>query len=141
METPLRNRDLYRELRYSATRSSGAGGQHVNKVSSRVELRFSIANSQALTDDEKSLIAQKLATRINQAGELVLAAQTERSQYRNKLIVTERFFNLLENALVQHEERIPTHPSKATIAKRMNDKIRLSQKKQNRNNGKHLYDI
>ena len=133
MTVSLFDRDFSKELNYSATRSSGSGGQNVNKVSSRVELRFSVSSSKILTEEEKNVILSKLSTRINSAGELVLTSQSERSQYRNKIKVTERFFNLLAKALEKKEERLPTMPTKSSVIKRINDKVKLSEKKRNRN--------
>lgn len=132
MVIPLIDRDFIREIKYSATRSSGAGGQNVNKVSSRVELRFSVKESKILNDEEKLLIMTNLRSRINSEGELVIFSQSERSQYPNKIKVTERFYKLITQALKKPEERIPSVPSQATVNKRINDKIKQSQKKQNR---------
>src|SRR5690554_1582049 len=80
----LRHNILLSELQFSASRSSGAGGQHVNKVSSRIELRFNVIQSQGLSDDQRQRVLQKLAGRINAEGELVLHVQEHRSQVRNK---------------------------------------------------------
>jgi len=132
MYIQLIDRDFFREFRYSATRSSGAGGQNVNKVNSRVELRFSVKESKILSDDEKELVFYNLATRINSEGELVISSQTERSQYLNKVEVTERFYKLVAQAITKPEERIPSVPSRAAVIKRMKDKIKQSQKKQRR---------
>ena len=132
MYIQLIDRDFFREFRYSATRSSGAGGQNVNKVNSRVELRFSVKESKILSDDEKELVFYNLATRINSEGELVISSQTERSQYLNKVEVTERFYKLIAQAITKPEERIPSVPSRAAVIKRMKDKIKQSQKKQRR---------
>jgi len=132
MDIPLIDRDFFREFKYSATRSSGAGGQNVNKVNSRVELRFSVKDSKILTEEEKQLILTNLASRINSEEELVISSQTERSQYLNKVEVTERFYKLVAQAIKQPEERIPSVPTRAAVIKRMRDKIKQSQKKQSR---------
>ncbi len=130
MPTPVYQRDFTKEIQFSATRSSGAGGQNVNKVNTRIELRFSVSQSIVLNDDEKELVLKKLASRINSQGELILSSQTERSQYRNKQIVYERFINLLVIALKEDKPRFPTKPTKASKLKRITDKLKRSQKKQ-----------
>jgi ribosome-associated protein len=129
MSTSLLNRDLSNEFIFNATRSSGAGGQNVNKVNTKVELRFQIDASQILTSEEKEIIKQKLTNRINDAGELVLATQTERSQLKNKEKVIEKFYALVEKALTPTKKRKPTKPTKASKAKRFEDKRKASQKK------------
>lgn len=121
---------LLTEPEYRAVRSSGAGGQNVNKVSSKVVLTFTLATSQALSDDEKALIAAKLATRLNTQGQIVLQCDEDRSQLRNKGIVKRRFINLLENALTVQAERKPTKVPRGVIKKRIENKRRASEKKQ-----------
>lgn len=130
MSVPVYHRDFGKEVRFSATRSSGSGGQNVNKVSSKIELRFSVSKSIVLTEEEKSLILIKLASRINSEGELIITSQTERSQYRNRQVAIERFFNLLASALKEEKPRLKTKPTKASKIKRMTDKLKISKKKQ-----------
>ena len=125
-------RDFSGEFNYSASRSSGPGGQHVNKVSTRMELRFHVGSSALLTDDEKLLIAEKLANRINAAGELVLVCQTERSQVQNREKVTEKFYDLLVRALTPRKKRTPTRPSRASKEERLELKRQQSEKKERR---------
>ncbi|NLO03435.1 MAG: aminoacyl-tRNA hydrolase, partial [Bacteroidales bacterium] len=91
---------LLSELIYSSSRSSGPGGQNINKVSSKVELRFIVAASESLNDLQKQLILRKLKNRITKSGELVLSSQRERTQRQNKQIVTSKFFELIEKALI-----------------------------------------
>ncbi len=122
-------RDFIAELHFSASRSSGPGGQHVNKVSTKMELRFHVASSALLTDAEKELIAEKLAARINAAGELVLVSQSERSQLQNKEKVTEKFYLLVTRALTPRKKRKPTKPSKASKEERLEAKRQQSEKK------------
>ena len=121
---------------FSATRSSGAGGQHVNKVSSRIELRFSIVQSNWLTEEEKSLIQKKLNNRINSEGELIITAQDHRSQVKNKELAIDKFFHLLATALKQPKKRLATRPSRASKIKRLESKRMHAQKKKlrDRNN-------
>ncbi|MBS2099453.1 alternative ribosome rescue aminoacyl-tRNA hydrolase ArfB [Carboxylicivirga linearis] len=131
-EQQLKNRDFSSELKFSASRSGGPGGQNVNKVNSKVELRFHIESSQLLTDHEKSILIHKLANKLSQEGELILTAQTERSQLKNKLIVTERFYNILASALTPQKKRKPTRRTKSSIEKRLNSKRKQAEKKANR---------
>jgi ribosome-associated protein len=122
-------RDFGPELQYAASRSSGPGGQNVNKVSTRVELRFHVASSRLLTDAEKAQIAEKLASRISASGELILVSQSERSQLRNKEKVTEKFYALVEKALTPRKKRRATRPSLASREERLDTKRRQSEKK------------
>lgn len=125
-----RKKGLSTEFIYSATRSSGPGGQNVNKVNTRVELRFSVENSQFLSAIEKRKIRFNLKNRINLDGELVLVSQVERSQWRNKEVVTDKFFRLVEKALTPAKKRIKTMPTKSSRLKRLESKKKMSQKKQ-----------
>ncbi len=125
-------RDFTNELVFTASRSSGAGGQNVNKVNTRMELRFNIAVSEKLSDEEKALLLEKLAGRINSEQELLVVSQTERTQLGNKTKATERFFVLMAKALTLQIPRKATKPSKASKQKRLDLKKLLSQKKQNR---------
>jgi ribosome-associated protein len=128
----MKDRDFTGELHFSASRSSGPGGQHVNKVSTKMELRFHVLSSGLLSEDEKSLIAEKLAARINAAGELILVSQSERSQLQNKEKVTEKFFLLLTRALTPRKKRKATRPSKASKEERLELKRQQSEKKERR---------
>ena len=128
----MEKRDFTVELHFSASRSSGPGGQHVNKVSTKMELRFHIASSALLSDEEKELIAEKLANRINAAGELVLVSQSERSQIQNKEKVTEKFYTLLLRALTPRKKRKPTRPTRISKEERLEVKKQQSEKKERR---------
>lgn len=130
----LEDRDFTGELHFSASRSSGPGGQNVNKVSTKMELRFHVASSAILSKEEKELIAEKLAARINVAGELVLVSQSERSQLQNKEKVTEKFYMLVARALTPRKKRKPTKPSGASKEERLEAKRQLSEKKERRRN-------
>ena len=129
-ETVLRGRDFTAELNYSASRSSGPGGQHVNKVNTKVELRFHVDSSVLLSDEEKQLVHEKLANRITNDGFFLLTAQTERSQSGNKEKVTELFYELLEKALTPRKKRKTVKPSLTSRIKRKEDKQKQSTKKQ-----------
>lgn len=125
-----RRKQLETEIQYSASRSSGPGGQNVNKVSSKVELRFSIPNSHALSPEEKELIANKLQNKINAQEELILVSSTERSQWRNKVLVTQKFFKLIEMALTPVRKRIATKPTRISRVKRLDGKKLQALKKE-----------
>ncbi len=125
--------DFSSELNFKTSRSSGKGGQHVNKTESRVELFFDVTYSQILSTEQKQRILFNLANRITQEGILHLAADADRSQMVNKKAVIEKFYQLLERALKVQKERKPTKLSKAAKAKRKQSKIKLSEKKYLRN--------
>ncbi|TDE05166.1 alternative ribosome rescue aminoacyl-tRNA hydrolase ArfB [Flavobacterium sandaracinum] len=120
------------ELSFKAVRSSGAGGQNVNKVSSKVVLSFDLKNSQALTDEEKLLVETQLSSRLTTDAVLILNCDEDRSQFRNKEIVVKRFLALMKNALFVPKERKPTRIPKSVIRKRIKDKKNISEVKKNR---------
>jgi ribosome-associated protein len=125
-------RDFSLEFTFTASRSSGPGGQNVNKVSSRVELRFDVKGSALLTPDEKEIVLLRLAKKINSEGELILVAQTDRSQLKNKEKAIEKFYAILNKALTPVKERKPTRPSQAAKEKRLEEKQIQSEKKERR---------
>ncbi len=118
----LNDRNFQDEFVFQASRSSGPGGQNVNKVSSKVELRFNIAESALLNDDEKAILAEKLANKLNKSGELVLVAQTDRSQLKNRETVIDKFYLIIEKALTPRKKRYKTRPTKASVEKRLESK-------------------
>ena len=120
------------ELNFKAVRSSGAGGQNVNKVSSKVVLTFDLNNSQALTEEEKMLIEKKLATKLSSENLLILNCDEDRSQLKNKAIITKRFLELIEKALIVPKKRKATKIPRTIIEKRIKAKRNLSEIKQNR---------
>ncbi|KGO78922.1 peptide chain release factor 1 [Flavobacterium beibuense F44-8] len=128
----MNKQQLLNEPEYKAVRSSGAGGQNVNKVSSKVILGFDLNNSQAFTEEEKELLNEKLSSRLNTKGTLILQCDEDRSQIRNKQLVTKRFIELIETALQQDKPRIATKIPKAVIKKRLENKRRQAEKKQSR---------
>ncbi len=121
-----------RELVFTSSRSSGPGGQHVNKVSTKVELRFHIPNSGLLNDEEKDILLIKLKNKINSEGELIIVSQDERSQLKNKEKVIEKFYELLQKALIPPKKRKPTKPSQASKEKRLEKKRIIADKKEKR---------
>jgi ribosome-associated protein len=125
----LKGRNLESELIFSASRSSGPGGQNVNKVSTRIELRFDVGSSKILNEEEKNLLFVKLANRLTKEGTLIIVSQVERSQFDNKTRTIERFYQLLEKALTPVKKRTPTKPTFASKKKRLENKIHRSEKK------------
>ena len=123
---------LLTELLFKAVRSSGAGGQNVNKVSSKVMLSFDVKNSHALTDEEKILLTSKLASKLTLEQVLILSCDEDRSQLKNKTIVTKRFLELIKTALIVPKKRKPTQIPRGVIEKRIKAKRNLSEIKQNR---------
>ncbi len=120
------------ELQFKAVRSSGAGGQNVNKVSSKVVLSFDLKNSQALSDDEKALLEMNLASRLTGDLILILNCDEDRNQLKNKEIVTKRFLQIIQKALVVPKIRKATKVPKSVIKKRIKDKKNLSDLKKSR---------
>ena len=120
------------ELFFTASRSSGAGGQNVNKVSTRITLWFDVFKSPSLSDEEKQLILTKLPTRINKAGLLWINAQQTRSQTGNRELALQRFIELLAQALVQPRFRKKTRIPRRVQEERIADKKRRSRVKANR---------
>ena len=120
------------ELTYRATRSGGPGGQHVNTSSTRVELVWDVDGSPSVTDEQRELIRSKLANRISGEGTLLLAASDHRSQYQNKEAVTERFAELLRQALVVPKKRKKTRPPRGASEARLRAKKQRSQLKKMR---------
>lgn len=123
---------LKSELNYKYVRSSGSGGQTVNKVSSKAELYFNLEESQVFNEDEKQKLAEFLSNRLTNDGILILASDESRSQFRNKALVTQRFLELIEEGLKEEKERIPTKIPKAAKRKRLKRKRINSEKKENR---------
>ena len=121
------------EIQYKAVRSSGAGGQNVNKVATKVQIQFFVEQSNGLTADEKSTLTQKLTNRITKDGFIMVECGETRSQLKNKELCTQRLFLLLENALKKDKKRIATKIPKAVIKKRLEDKQKNAEKKQSRN--------
>jgi ribosome-associated protein len=128
----LKDRDFSPEFTLTASRSSGPGGQNVNKVSTKVELRFNVIQSTLLSSEEKEIIQDKLASKINSEGEIILVSQSERSQFKNKEIGIEKFYALLKKALTPVKKRKPTKPSLAAKEKRLEEKRIRSEKKERR---------
>lgn len=119
-------------MQFKAVRSSGAGGQNVNKVSSKVVLSFDLKASQALSEEEKALLEIKLATRLTNEHILILNCDEDRSQLKNKEIVIRRFKEIIKQGLLVPKPRKATKVPKSVIKKRIHDKRNQSELKQNR---------
>ena len=122
--------DVFHELRFTSSRSSGPGGQNVNKVNSRVSLRWDIAHSKILSDEQRNTITRSMARFISLDGVLMLHAQESRSQLRNKEAVLQKLDGLLRKAFAKGKPRKRTRPTTASRGKRLDRKKRLSDKKQ-----------
>ncbi|MDX1768860.1 alternative ribosome rescue aminoacyl-tRNA hydrolase ArfB [Arenibacter troitsensis] len=127
---------IIQELKFKAVRSSGAGGQHVNKVSSKVELTFDLENSMALTDIEKNRLLRKLSTKISKENILIMQCEETRSQHKNKELVIKKFLDTLEASLTVPKRRRKTKPSRSAIEKRLKSKKKAALKKVNRSKPK-----
>lgn len=124
---------IIRELNFKAVRSSGAGGQHVNKTSSKVELYFHLEASEGLSEEEKARLFKKLATRLTKENLLILHSEESRSQHKNKELVISKFFELLRENIKKPKPRKKTKPSKAAKLKRLKKKKINAEKKARRN--------
>ncbi|MCC9041871.1 aminoacyl-tRNA hydrolase [Myroides sp. M-43] len=120
---------IERELTFKAVRSSGAGGQNVNKVSTKVVLSWDCMNSQGITEEERTLLLERLKNRFTKEGVLILDADNTRSQIKNKAIVLERFFQLLSIGLHIEKERRETKTPRRVLQKRKESKQQNSLKK------------
>lgn len=120
------------ELSYKTSRSSGAGGQNVNKVETSVTVLWKVEDSQFLNEEEKILIQNKLKNRINSEGILQLTVSESRAQLQNKKIATEKILELVNISLIMPKKRLKTKPSKTKVQKRLDSKKKLSDKKENR---------
>ncbi len=126
------NIDFSNELQFIASRSSGAGGQHVNKVNTKVALRFDVMQSKLLNEEQKAMIHKRLKKYITTDGILQIVSQTERSQSLNKKRCEARFYKMLEKALRKPKKRIPVKPTKAMKERRLEKKKKQAEKKANR---------
>ncbi|WP_435623937.1 alternative ribosome rescue aminoacyl-tRNA hydrolase ArfB [Flagellimonas sp.] len=120
------------ELQFKAIRSGGPGGQHANKVSSKIQLSFPVETSTGLTSAEKERIRFKLQSKLTAEGIFKLQCEESRSQHKNKELVTKRFIQIIKKALEVSKKRKPTKPSKSSVENRLKSKRKQSDKKFNR---------
>ncbi|HEY3403022.1 MAG TPA: alternative ribosome rescue aminoacyl-tRNA hydrolase ArfB [Ohtaekwangia sp.] len=121
--------DLTSELKFTTSRSSGPGGQNVNKVNTKVTVAFNVHQSQLLTEEEKETINQKLASRLTKEGVLLLSSQDKRSQLENKEAVVAKLEKLLTQAFTKQKKRKTTKPSKSSVQNRIKEKKQHAEKK------------
>jgi len=124
--------NLIKELTFKAIRSSGPGGQHANKVSSKIELTFDVNASKELSKEQKTLLLATITTRLTKENILILFCDESRSQHKNKKISIERFLEIIKKGLIVTKKRKKTRPSNASVKKRLDSKKKLSNKKSNR---------
>jgi len=124
--------DLSAEFIFQASRSSGPGGQNVNKVNSKIELRFNIQNSSILTDDQKEILLSKFSSKISLDGFLIVISQRDRSQLVNKEDAIRKLYELIEKALRPVKRRKSTRPTRSSVEKRLTGKRIKADIKQNR---------
>jgi ribosome-associated protein len=122
--------ELLPELEFSTSRSSGPGGQNVNKVSTKVIIRWNLLNSALITDEQKMLLLNKLSSQLTREGELIINSQESRSQLQNKELALEKLDALLRKALTKPKARKATRPTKSSKVKRVDNKKRHAEKKQ-----------
>ena len=120
------------ELQFRASRAGGAGGQHVNTSSTRIELLWDLAGSTAVTDDQKDRLRSKLSGRLDSEGKVRVVASDRRSQQQNRQSAESRLVDLVRRALVIPKKRRPTKPTRASKEKRLTDKKRRGERKRNR---------
>lgn len=125
---------LHPELIFKAVRSSGSGGQHVNKVSSKVELYFHVSGSALLNDAQKRLLSEKLANKISKDGWLIIESQESRSQFSNRKIATAKFDAMIKKSLERKKVRIKSNPPPVANVKRLESKRKKAEKKRLRGN-------
>jgi hypothetical protein len=132
LPTEMNWNTILTELTFRTSRSSGAGGQHVNKTETKVEVLFNVNASEGLTEEEKNMIHVRLAARINDEGVLIMSSQKSRSQFSNKEDVIERLRLQIEKALTPKVKRRKTRPSKESIEERLAQKKMNAEKKASR---------
>ncbi len=125
----MNRENLIKECTFKAVRSSGAGGQHVNKVSSKIELIFNVQNSKEFSEEEKELLYRNLKTKLTKNHLFILKCEVSRSQHKNKEIIIKRFFEIIINALKIPKKRKPSKPTKSSIQKRLDKKKKQAFKK------------
>jgi ribosome-associated protein len=137
-ESFLKMRDFEKEFEFSAASSGGPGGQHANRRSTKIELRFHVESSGQLSDSEKQIILQKLSSHINNDGYLLIVSQETRSALRNRLRCKQKFYSLLAQALTPEKKRKKTKKPRSYHRKRLEKKKQKGEKKQRRKDDRLL---
>lgn len=133
MQKDIKTIDFTPEFDFQTSRSGGPGGQNVNKVETKVELRFDIQASNLLSDAQKTRLLEKLQSQLVQESILIITAQEKRSQLQNKELVVKKFQKILEKALHENKKRLASKPSKGAVEKRLKSKKIDAIKKLTRN--------
>lgn len=133
----IMEQNLIRELIFIYSRSSGPGGQHVNRTESKVELHWNLESSALFSDQEKLLLKERLGRRLTAGGMVIFTCQATRSQLRNKEIVQQRFMELIRKSLQPARKRIPTRATRSAVEKRLKEKKARGEKKQLRRGGRN----
>jgi ribosome-associated protein len=128
-DMPISEENLIQELLFATSRSSGAGGQNVNKVNSKVTLYFTPHLSRFLSEEQKEMLCKKLQSKLTKDGVLMLSSQQARTQLENKALVIDNFLKLINSALIKPKKRKPTKPTKGSVKERMESKKQQSEKK------------
>lgn len=137
----LKSRNLENEFVFATSRSSGPGGQNVNKVSTKVELRFNLDLTMMFTEEEKVRLFNKLKNKINKENEIILVSQSERTQLMNKNAVIEKFYDLVSKGLTIPLKRKPTRPTLTSKLKRLDTKKNRGHLKKMRNRSSESTDF
>ncbi len=132
--------DIVSELTFTTSRSSGPGGQNVNKVETKVEVKFDIINSNVLSPYQKSKLVTELGSKLIQETTISVTSQEKRTQLQNKENAIKKLYIILEEALMEDKERIPTKPSSESINNRLKSKKKESEQKKYRGNLKGMLD-
>jgi ribosome-associated protein len=128
----LNQKILHSEIKFKAIRSGGPGGQHANKVSSKIVLFFDVQNSNAFTEEELNLVFKNLKTKLTKENILILSSEETRSQHKNKEIILDKFDQIIKKALIIPKKRKATKPSRSSVKKRLENKKTHAFKKMSR---------
>ena len=123
---------IFTEFEYKTSRSSGPGGQHVNKTETRIEIHLNLVKSDAFTKDEKIRLTQKLINRMTSDGRIIVYSEASRSQHKNKIDAENKMLELISLNLKRTKKRIPTRPNRKSIEQRLKNKKRRSEVKTSR---------